>query len=89
MAIYEEFSRITSLHYAYDSLFVDFDSEMESLSSSNYKIFNRVTIKEPILSTEGVGVVLDDGVMFEVELPSKDLYENLLNISMTMERTVV
>ena len=88
-AIYEEFSRISSLHYAFDSLFVEFDSETEKLSASDYNIFNRVTIKEPILTSEGIGNIFEDGVKFEVDLPNKVLYENLLNISVAIERMVI
>jgi len=80
-AIFEEFSRINSVHYDFDGEWVDFDSESEKTIDNSYMTYNRATIKEPILITKGTGELMGDGALFSVELPNRDLYKDLITVT--------
>ncbi|MEG0900170.1 MAG: phage tail spike protein, partial [Oscillospiraceae bacterium] len=88
-AIYEEFSRLNSLHYSFDAAFVNFDSESEQLSSAGFRTFNRVTITEPILTATGGCKPFDDGVLFIAELPNRTLYENLISVTVKTVKEMI
>lgn len=85
-AIFEEFSRFNSTHYAFDNLWVEFDSESEKVSGTDYIVYNRVTIKEPVLSENAVGQVFENGAIFSVSLPNKSLYNNLIKLTADIKK---
>lgn len=81
MGIVEEFSRVKSLRYNYDSEWVNWDSDFDKKADGNYDSYNRATIKEPVLTRMGSLVESENGAIFSVELPNSQQFKTLVNIS--------
>lgn len=81
MGIVEEFSRVKSFRYNYDSEWVNWDSDFDKKADGNYESYNRATIKEPVLTRMGSLVESENGAIFSVELPNSQQFKNLVNIS--------
>lgn len=88
-AIFEEFSRLNSIHYSYDTAWIDFDSEAEKTADNIYQTYNRATIKEPILQSGSAGAVLGGGTMFFAELPNRGQYATLIRLSAEIKKEMI
>ena len=81
LGIYEEFSRYNSVRYVYDDDWVEFDSDFDKLPDATYESYNRVTIKEPVLTAIGECSSGVAGALFTAPLPSRNIYGDVMSIT--------
>lgn len=88
MGIIEEFAAEKSIGYSYDREWINFSSDFEKNKDGTYDYYNRATIKEPILSSEGEFVQeLGSGVIYATKVPDKSKYKDLISISINLKQT--
>lgn len=80
--IIEEFTESKSSDYLYDSAWVSFGSDFEKNKDGTYDYYNRATVTEPILWSEGSYVEdMGTGVVYSLILPDKTQFKDLISLS--------
>lgn len=81
MGIIEEFSPSNKTKYLYDNDWVTWSADFDKNKDGTYDYYNRVSISEPELVSEGEVVdSSENGVIYKVNLPSSSLYNKLVSI---------